>query len=443
MELTNQQSQAIKYIVSLLMAGEDAALVGYAGTGKTTTATELIKLLPSGWEVTFCAYTNKATQVIERMLAYKGLAAQCKARTIHSILNLNKEYIDQKTGERKFVKSNNPHTDLPKDESKHLLVIDEMGTVPCNEQAPLALMLLQLDNPKLFMGDRCQLPPVSEEYGVLFDLLDGYTTYLYNVVRYDGAILQAATELRQKIKSYDALEVLENENDGDKGVFKVSSRQLKQAISKFIKEDEYKENKDFFKIITYTNKAMDYWNDLVRYQLYAEQSERERFIVGSRIVALESCIAKEEVTCYQHRGKRTVKLMSSSEEGVIQNVIKGNCDLEGFDSPSLGLQTYYIEVTTEYGAEVTLHVIDENYEEKLKRVLKDLAAKRKWKEFYLLKDYFHNINDAYSLTIQRMQGSTCQHVVLDTENFNTCDNIWRRNRMFYTGLTRAEKRVYI
>ena len=443
MELTPQQKLSCDYITSMILSGEDCALVGYAGTGKTTTSTEIIKLLPSDWKISYCAFTNKATQVIERMLAYKGLKIQCEARTIHSTLGLNKEYIDEKSGERKFVRDKKQQEEDLIDESKHLLIIDEMGTVPNNEKSPLVLMLLQLPNPKLFIGDPCQLPPVGEEYGILFELMDEYTTQLTDVVRYDGAILHAATEIRNKIKSYDALEVLENENDGCKGVFKLPNRYLRIEIDKFVKDDEYLMNKDFFKVITYTNKAMDYWNDLIRLLLYKEKATQERFIVGSRIVALDSCNAKQLVSSYHHRGTRTVKLMSASEEGVIISSTLGDCDLEGFESPSLGLKTYYLEVLTEYGAEVVLHVIHEECEEKLEKILKELATKRKWKLFYLLKDYYHNINDAYSLTIQRMQGSTCKHVVLDTENFNSCDNIWRRNRMFYTGLTRAEQRVYI
>ena len=439
--LTEPQQKALDFCLNNLEKGEDAAIVGYAGTGKTATATELIHYLPNDCDIIYLALTNKAAQVIERMLAYKGLSAQCSVSTIHRFLKLNKQFIDPKTGKRTFKKSKTSWKDDPEDWTKQRLIVDEMGCIPNNEESPLVYELLQLPQQKLLMGDPCQLPPVNEEIGLLFELMEDATVYLDQVVRYSGPILEAATHLRNNIKSYDACSVLSNENDGDKGIFKVPGRGLKQHLTKLVKREEFDLDKDFLKVITWTNEAMNYWNSLIKTLIYGGLESTQRWIEGQRIVCLESAITKEEVSNGHSRYERTVKLMSASEEGVVLEIHLGQCGLPEFIT--CGLSTYFLDVRTEYGSYVTLHVIHEDSEAKLSSILKDLAKKKDWNLYWKLKDWYHQVNDAYSLTIQRMQGSTCRYVVLDTDNFNSCKNIWRRNRMFYTGLTRATDRVYL
>lgn len=439
--LNEQQQKAVNYCLTRLEQGEDSAIVGYAGTGKTTTITELARLLPASWIITFVAFTNKAAQVIERMLLEKSLGLQCQVQTIHSLLKLNQQVIDRETGKRKFKRSSSTWKDDPIDWTKELLFISEMGTIPNNDEAPLVYELLQLPHRKILEGDPCQLPPVGEEFGLAFELMEGDTVYLDKVVRYQGPILDAATRIRDNIKAYDAISDLTNDNDGTQGVFKVPHRALKQHIARYVKQDEYAVDKDFCKIITWTNDAMDYWNDLIRHLIYGSIASMSRFILGQRIVCLESATAKEAFTSQTRRGYRTVKLMSASEEAVIQEIHEGYCDLEWLGKDSL--KTYFLDVISEYGKAVTLHVIHEDSESKLENILKTLAKTKNWKSYWELKDWFHKVNDSYSLTIQRMQGSTCKYVVLDTDNFNQCRDIWRRNRIYYTGLTRATTAVYI
>lgn len=440
-QLNEQQQKAVDFCLSRIEEGEDSAIVGYAGTGKTTVVTEMAKILPGNWNITFVAYTNKAAQVIERMLLEKSLGLQCQVQTIHSLLKLNKQTIDKKTGKRRFKRKTGAWKDDPIDWTKELLFISEMGTIPNNDEAPLVYELLQLPHRKVFEGDPCQLPPVGENFGIAFDLMEEETVYLDKVVRYQGPILEAATKIRNNIKAYDAISDLTNDNDGVEGVFKVPHRSLKQHIARYVKEDEYSVNKDFCKVITWTNDAMNYWNDLIRHLIYGSIASSSRFILGQRVVCLESATAKEAFVSPTRRGYRTVKLMSASEEAVVQEIHEGYCDLEWIGKDSL--KTYYLDVISEYGKAVTLHVIHEDSESQLETILKSLTKSKDWDAYWELKDWYHKINDAYSLTIQRMQGSTCKYVILDTDNFNQCRDIWRRNRIYYTGLTRSTTAVYI
>lgn len=443
MALTDEQSQVAHSALSDLLTSEDkcAAIVGGAGTGKSFVASHLFNMLPAEFKVTYLTFTNKAAANLEKMLYQQGLGLQCDVSTIHRFLKLNKEHIDQQTGKRTFKKSNsNYHSDKP-DPSTHLLVVDEMGTVPNNEDAPLAYELMQLDNPILCLGDDCQLPPPKEKLGVLFSLLEQNTYRLNQVVRYGGGLLESATYLRENIKSYDAIEVLNSSNnDGESGIFKLQPLALKKTIDQFVKSDEFLANPDYFRVLTWRKKTMDYWNAYIKKALYGNGALDQRFLIGERIIALESCNDKVEVRTDHKHFFKTVRLLSASQEGTVLD-----CSTVEEEIPCIetALYFYRVSVKTDRGDYVELRVIHENDSDKLDRILKKVASKRDWKTYWHLKDYFHDIKSAFSLNIDRCQGITIENALLDVGDIQACNDIWHRNRIAYTMLTRSKNKVFV
>lgn len=455
---TIEQETAISKSLEHIVSGDISAIVGSAGTGKSKSASIVLEMLPNQheWTVTFLAYTNKATSNIEKMIWDANLSHLCEVSTIHSFLKINKEHIDHRTGKRTF-KQNKQfiHHEEDYNPAKHLLVVDEMGIVPNNVESPLATLLLELPNPILALGDDCQCPPPQEELGQMFALFEENTYRLTQTHRFGGALLEVATYIRDRIKERTALDILhESDNDGSTGIFKLSSTHFSRTIDKIIKEDEFISNPLFFRVITWRKATMDYWNQYIRSKLYGSAIDTQLFLPGERIIAMEACNKKTSVRTADRTFRKTDKLLSASEEATVFSVEESWCDL---DVLKTDLKTYYVDVLTDRGISATLHVIHPDYAGKLDAMLKGISseakkyasqgykreAKAEWIKYWELKEYFHNIKPAFSLNIDRIQGMTIENIAVDLSDAYSCRDIWKRNRIAYTMVTRAKKKVYI
>lgn len=439
---SQQQQEAINKSLPSILGGDISAIVGSAGTGKSKTASVIIKSLPPDWTVTFLAFTNKATQNIRSMLFQEGLGMQCEASTIHSFLKINRQKINQQTGKRSFHQAKGEYHNEQYDPEKHLLVVDEMGTVPNNEESPLAYLLMQLPNPILALGDDCQLPPPKEKIGYLFELFADQTTRLTETHRFGGCLLETATEIRDHIKDYAGLDCLEeSNNDGQTGTFKLGIHHFKRQIDRLVKEDEFLQNPNFFRVLTWRKVTQDFWNQYVRQIVYGSKAQ-ERFLPGERIIAMEACNQKFEVRTKDRTFLKTDKLLSASEEATISNVSILESDFKS-SGIRLDYKTYFIEATSEQSKPILLRVIHEDEESKLDKVLKQLAKERKWSLYWEIKDYYHTVKSAFSLNIDRIQGMTIQNIAIDLKDAMNCRDIWHRNRIAYTMVTRAKEKVYL
>ena len=455
---TTEQQTAINKSLEHIVSGDIAAIVGSAGTGKSKSASVVLEMLPNQheWAVTFLAYTNKAVANIEKMIWDANLSHLCEVSTIHSFLKINKEHIDHKTGKRTFKQNKQfVHHEEDYNPAKHLLVVDEMGIVPNNEESPLGTLLLQLPNPILALGDDCQCPPPGENLGQMFMLFEDNTYRLTETHRFGGALLEIATSIRDNIHSLYGLDCLsESNNDGSTGLFKLSHTHFSRTIDKILKTDEFKNDPLYFRVITWRKKAMDYWNTYIREKLFGSEIEKHLLLPGERIIAMEACNRKSTVRTQDKTYRKTNKILSASEEANVYSVEESWCDL---DVLKTDLKTYYVEVLTDRRISATLHVIHPDHESKLDTMLKALAseakrfanqgdkvnAKSKWNDYWELKEYYHNIKPAFSLNIDRIQGMTIENIAVDLSDAYGCKDIWKRNRIVYTMITRAKQKVYI
>lgn len=443
-ELFPQQVEAVDFAMSCILSNKLCSIQGGAGTGKTKTVTArgsqglIDQLVNLGYEITLIAMTNKAVSNASLMLAQEGLGLQVEAKTIHSLLKKNREVIDPKTGKRKFKRADDDRFDDDYDPTKHLIIIEEMGQVPNIPDNEIVLELLSLENPILCLGDDCQLPPIGEDIGSLFELCNDYSYKLTEVIRYKGDILQVATELREAIKRADGLNLIENCNDGKEGLFQLPSNKLKQRAAEFYTSEQFKENPNTFRILTWRKNTMDYWNAWARQIIYGKEALTERFLPGERIICMESATEKEFIRTRDKSFWKTNKLMAASEEGTILSVNNISSDCEY----AYGLMCHELEILSEFGKTVTLRVLFETEQPKLKEILDIYYRNRDWREFWSVKDYFHDVRHAYSLNIDRIQGITLENIALDLNDIASNRNVWHRNRVGYTCLTRAQKAIY-
>lgn len=196
LEFTKQQKEAMDAIIAwfqlvyknqdLLPDEREFYLAGYAGTGKTTLAKEVINEIKKQFRVSNVitgSYTGKAVDVLRN----KGVR---NCMTIHSMIYIPKK--DKKTGKTTFVIS--PFA--PANQAD-LIVLDECSMV----DKKMAKDLRSFNKPILIMGDPGQLPPISGAGFVTGRKPDYFLTEIHRQAQ-DSPILQLATMARNgdKIK---------------------------------------------------------------------------------------------------------------------------------------------------------------------------------------------------------------------------------------------------
>lgn len=151
-------------------------IFGYAGTGKTTLATELAASVKG--TVLFATFTGKASLVLRK----KG----CEdASTIHSLIY--KVEVNERTGEASFLL--NYDSDLA---DASLLVVDEVSMVG----REIAEDLLSFGKRILVLGDPAQLPPVKGEGFFINEAPDVMLTEVHRQAR-DNPIIRMSMDIRE------------------------------------------------------------------------------------------------------------------------------------------------------------------------------------------------------------------------------------------------------
>lgn len=152
MEWSPQQHEALVKVQRWIDTGQEQKkifrLFGFAGTGKTTLAIEIAKMVDG--DCLFGSFTGKAALVMRR----KGCHG---AMTLHSMIykprRLRRDDDEEATGDI-------PQWELNPDSAlshAELLIIDECSMV----DEKLALDVLSFNKPVLVLGDPAQLPPVA------------------------------------------------------------------------------------------------------------------------------------------------------------------------------------------------------------------------------------------------------------------------------------------
>lgn len=179
MDWSPQQDAALKAVQAWLSAKRGPQvfrLFGFAGTGKTTLATEIAGL--AGGKVMFGSFTGKAALVLRR----KGCSG---ASTIHSMIY---KAVEQADGSVEFVL--NPDAEIG---SAELVIIDEVSMVGPD----LGKDLLSFGKRVLVLGDPAQLPPIeSAGYFTEGYEPDVMLTEIHRQAR-DNPIIQMATTVRE------------------------------------------------------------------------------------------------------------------------------------------------------------------------------------------------------------------------------------------------------
>lgn len=444
---TKQQADLIFYLAQFVVGQEDKEiflLKGYAGTGKTTVISALVKALAEHkTDTILLAPTGRAAKVFSN-------TAKQPAYTIH------KKIFRAKSKTNIFAKFS-----LDYNQHKNSVFIIDEASMISNETKgkvmfgsgrlldDLMKFVFSGKNCKvIFSGDTAQLPPVGMEISPALDKLTlelyGYKAQqfeLTEVVRQslDSGILYNATRLREMISAGRTKEYPKFKLDGFDDILRINGTDLIEQIS-----GSYdKAGMENTIVVTRSNKRANRYNQGIRQSILYKESQISRgdlvmivknnyywkdeydqvdFIANGDIVSISDIKSYEKM--YDYNFAETEIFMPDYDAFIKAKMLLETIDLE---APSLSYDSYKIFYDN----------VSETYEDEENRN----------KKYELIRNDEHlnalQIKFAYAVTCHKAQGGQWHSVFIDqsyiNENMLNIDFL----RWLYTALTRATDKVYL
>ena len=417
-------------------------LQGYAGTGKTSVVSALVKTLPLfNYKFLLLAPTGRAAKVLSAYTK-KG------AFTIHKIIY--KQVADPKSGQLKFrrVKNYNKNTVFVVDEASMLSEGNSFGENGLLKDL-LAFVFEHDSNKLLLIGDTAQLPPVGQTFSpgldrqhlqvitnkkVLFAELD-------EVMRQNesSGILKNATDLR-KILAEDKLDIRLRTN-GLEDIFQMSAERLADGLN--YAYTKYGMHETI--VVCRSNRDAVQYNKHIRDQLLFRSEEIE---AGDILMIVRN-------NYFYVPDDAPSGFLANGDFVEISKVVSFE-ELYGLRFATLRLQLINDHESEPFDAKVildTLHtnspaLTQEQNKELYEAVLEDytdITAKKELNEALRQDPYLNalQIKFAYAITCHKSQGGQWPVVFVDqgylTEELINKEFI----RWLYTAITRATKQLFL
>lgn len=376
MILTDEQFDVAVGIIDSLKSGQSCCLIGRAGVGKTTTLRYIVNNLK---KVTCLAPTHQACNVLKESI-------NRPVGTVASALGKRKE-IDYDTGEINF----NP-ADFVND-SYGVIIIDESSMLSRKDKEtfiknyPLSTFL--------FVGDKGQLPPISDENYSIFDQFPSY---------------ELVTNMRCG-KGNDMYNLIERVYEGDlslstgSNVYKVTLDELDEEIP----------------IITFYNEKRIYYNNLIFNKKGGQVNTDIKFIANENINYSKFSTKydiKNGQTFYPEK-VQTFKYLSTDKE----------------------FESIVYQLNYRNGKSVVkFNYLSHNDRVRLENYLTKFKGSN-WKKYFEFKRLFPDIDLGYALTSHKVQGSTYNVVHVDVNDILKVPSKKLKQASLYVALSRSKQGV--
>ncbi len=443
-EPTEQQTELIKEISSFLFSRESNEIFllrGFAGTGKTSIISALVKALAElQQDFLLLAPTGRAAKVFS---AYSGYSAF----TIHK-----KIYLQQNDGS--FSLGYNKHKNA-------LFIVDEASMISNSAQdgqnpfgsGRLLDDLIEFvhngDNCRLlFVGDTAQLPPVMKDYSPALEKAElesmGFAVcdfLLTDVVRQskESGILYNATLLRMQIAEENFLKKPKLELNGFADIENLSSEFVEEKL-----QDSYREvGENETIIVTRSNKRANIYSNGIRSKILYKEDE---LTSGDLLI----------ITKNNYFWAKDYKNIDFIANGDIAEIVRIRKYYEMYDMRFADITLRLTDYDTDIDARILLDTLHADTPAKITEINKKLFAN-------VQEDYMHIPNQrkrikemrndpylnaiqvkfAYAITCHKAQGGQWEHVYIDHGNIREELMDIQYYRWLYTALTRATKKVYL
>ena len=456
-ELTKAQEEVIRRMCAFIFNPRPYAayvLRGYAGTGKTTIVSAVIKMLRRlGRDVVLLAPTGRAAKVLSLHSGYP-------AYTIHKEIYRQREVGDI---EASFDLDINKHKNAVffVDEAS-MIANDNSGTSPFGTGQILNDLISYVYGGTgcclIFIGDNAQLPPVGEEESLALSVgclkslgLEVTGFQLATVMRQatESGILANATSLRQAITHDNTFEPPVINISANDDVSNVHGSELIESL-----ESDYdRYGMEEVVVITRSNKQAVQYNMGIRNMIFGRE---EGLTIGDVIMVV------------RNNYYWTEQLMANTEKE-----LRASIPLDFFANGDIAIVTHidqYLDLYDLHFADITLQFPDYDYFEMDVRVLLDaltsespsLTKEQSDKLYHgVIEDYADirnkkerlkklrldpnynavQIKYAYAVTCHKAQGGQWRNVYID-QGWLPPDGVNRSYyRWLYTAFTRATKQL--
>ena len=450
-EPTVEQEKIIEKLSEFILSGNDRKvflLCGYAGTGKTSLISALVRTMEQLERKTvLLAPTGRAAKVFSH---HSGKSAH----TIHKCIYRQKSIMDSST----FTLAENRMQNT-------LFIVDEASMISNDAMSGAGGLLDDLIEfvysghgcSMLLLGDTAQLPPVGEylspaltESYLRSMFLDVTATQLTQVMRQLGesGILYNATMLRQRIDEEDTYDPPQITLKGFDDICSVHGEELIEAI-----ESCYdKAGTDDTIILCRSNKRANVYNEGIRRRILYREEELCR---GELLM-----IVKNNYFWREELGKEDKTLLEKLDfiaNGDIAEIIRvnGTEEMYGFRFADVTLSLIDYE-DCEIDVKIMLDTLTsespsltrEENERLFAAVWEDypeIRSKRKRMELIRENPYYNalQVKYGYAITCHKAQGGEWKRVFIDqgyiSEDMISPDYY----RWLYTAFTRASEKLHL
>lgn len=451
-DLNDDQTAALDYIHKFIEGpNRQMILTGPAGTGKTALLNVVLSELGNNknYPIVCTAPTNKAVSVISRA------TKKNYNKTVCGLLGL--VLIDYGNG-KPYLKQQGESTI----HQYSLVVIDESSML--DESMIMQIQSALQAHPKtkvIYVGDACQLPPVSDEMRGLtqsrvFEL--PLRVNLTKVMRVADAnpILDVVTTIRQNMASPTDLFMHETHltEDGRGIEFVTNQDEFYEKAFAAFDTDEYKSDSSYAAILAYTNAMVKEANTKVREHIYGKDADG--YVKGEELRVAKPYIMENA------NGKGSHVVYNTEDRIKIETITAMNDPSYGL--PCFKVRVHATESSSRTQSSITAYILSPDptaesmymalLEEKRKEALdkekecrfggKFYSKKEAWADYMKLKNFFLWAGYVYSQTIHTAQGSTITNVFCIESDINRLrENHLQRNKLKYTAFTRAAERLTV
>lgn len=443
-EPTTQQHELIVVLSDFLLLPNDSVflLKGYAGTGKTSVVSALIKALHElKQSFVLMAPTGRAAKVLA---SYSGFPAF----TIHKKI-YRQHVVGDEASSFSLGVNMQKNTLFIVDEASMIATFSEKNFGSGDLLGDLLSFVYGGEGCRLLMiGDIAQLPPVGQEYSPALEnsfvasygflVRDFLLTEVFRQSEQSG-ILKNATDLRRLLDE-EHLGSLPKLDSNFKDVIKVSGEDLIEELSSAYSRDGIQETI----IVSRSNKRANVFNNGVRNRILYREEELSS---GDMLMVVRNNYY------WSNFSDGKLDFIANGDVAEVKRIRRIQ---ELYDFRFADVELYFPDYDVEFEAKILLDVLQSesaslNAEDSNKLFLsvqEDYADVRNKKERFkkMREDPFLNalqVKFAYSVTCHKAQGGQWKNVFVDkgyvTDEMVDVEFL----RWLYTAVTRASNRLYL